>query len=123
MSFIHKFYRAFPLIIDDSHQMMMTVRSIPFTFSDNLFANLFNLPRVFGSEYPNINRRSTQIASTLCGSYYKWDGKKAFSQRFLTPFYKMLNFPIGCNILPRCYAEDITLEKATLIYCLGRVLQ
>lgn len=71
MSFFRDFYRAFLPILDDFHQITITVRGIPFTFSDKVIASYFKLLSVNGYKYHNIKVSTTEIASVFCGVHCK----------------------------------------------------
>ena len=96
----------------------MTLRGIPFTFSENLIAHILRLPRIPDSSYPYITIDKALIASTLCGKPYNWDGKK-LTQGELSPSYRLLNLIITSNIYPRSNHQMISFDKAHFLYCVG----
>ena len=68
VEFVREFYCSIPQQNEANvTQFDLTVRGIPFTFSENLIASILQLPRVPNSQYLNTDFDKILVASTFCG--------------------------------------------------------
>ena len=123
VEFVREFYCSIPQQNEGNiTQFDLTVRGIPFTFSENLIASILQLPRVPNSQYLNTDFDKTLVASTLCGRRHPWDGQKALRQRELLPVYRLINIIFNHNIQPRNHTTALRFNGAKLLYCIVREL-
>ncbi|CAK9139627.1 unnamed protein product [Ilex paraguariensis] len=94
------------------------MRNVHFEVNPNLISRILKAPSPFIVEntvtYPYKN-----VAIELYGRPFKLN-IDTFYQRYLTNNYRILNRIVGCNINPRGHSANFGVDKAHLLYGIGK---